>query len=157
MVCRSRTVQLIIGSVLGIATSLWASTVSAQTVPASSSENSINAFSAERNGEATAKVAPISGRVHVQLYNNIGTQVVFEVPGYMMPTVLEPGKEITIQDLPIPATLKFSRTDGGLLKVQPQTPKQPNTLNVALDEASPLNDDSGLVQIQENGQVVLTP
>jgi hypothetical protein len=151
MVCRSRTVQLIIGSVLAIATSLWASTGFTQTVPADS------VGSLEKSIGEIAKIAPISGRVHVHLYNNIGAQVVFEAPGYRMPTVLEPGKEVTIPDLPIPATLKFSRADGGLLKVRPQTPKQPNVLDVALDEASPLNDDSGLMQIQENGQVILTP
>jgi hypothetical protein len=151
MVCRSRTVQLITTSVLGIVTSVWAGTGLTQTVPVDSTGSS------EKSISEIAKIAPISGRIHVHLYNNIGTQVVIEAPGYMMPTVLEPGKEITISDLPIPATLKFSRADGGLLKVHPQTPKQPNVLDVSLDEASPLNDDSGLMQIQENGQVVLTP
>ena len=93
----------------------------------------------------------------MHLYNNMGTEIILEAPGYTLPTLLKPGKEITIQNLPTPATVKISRVDGGLIKVQPVTPKSSNVLDVAVNEASPLNDDSGTLQIQRNGQVLLNP
>lgn len=102
-----------------------------------------------------ARVIPIAGKVNVRVRNNVGTQIVFEAAGYTFPNALSGGQSITIHDLPTPVTVKISRADGGLMKVHPLQTLQPGILDVEIDEASPLSDDSGTMRIQSNGQVVL--
>lgn len=102
-----------------------------------------------------ARVIPISGRIDLHLQNNIGTPIIFEAAGYTTPASLNPGQEILLRNLPTPVTVKIYRADGGLLNVHPLQKLQNQRLDLALDEASPLSDDSGIVQIRANGQVQL--
>lgn len=104
---------------------------------------------------AVAKVTPIAGHVNVRLHNDIGDQIVVEVPGYLEPRSLGRGADLAV-DVPTPATLKISRANGQLLKIDSTgTQARSNCLTVTIEEASPLSDDSGILRIEPNGQVVL--
>jgi hypothetical protein len=60
----------------------------------------------------------------------------------------------TLQNIKTPVTVTLSRQDNGLLKVSPQATSE-GLLEVTLDEATSLNEDTSTMTVQQDGRVLL--
>ncbi len=110
----------------------------------------------EEQSPPIATVVPMDGTVEVRVKNNTNAIVNYEVVGHT-PRRLLPGKQETVlQKLPLPVTVTFGREDKGFVKVMPSsTTDKQGVLEVALDEDPNLDNNQGVVRIQEDGQVFL--
>jgi hypothetical protein len=58
-----------------------------------------------------------------------------------------------LQALPVPTTLTFLRSDGGLVRVVPIANSKPGVLDVTLNGAMGLSDSQTTLRIQDSGKV----
>jgi hypothetical protein len=108
----------------------------------------------EQLQEPSAKVVPNNGAVNLNLVNQTGTTVVFEVIGRVDERQLAGRTNVTLQDLKLPINLTLVRPDGGFLVVEPSA-TAPGTLEVRLREAESVDRSSITLSIQEDGNVFL--
>jgi hypothetical protein len=102
-----------------------------------------------------ATVSLRSGRVTVQLKNTVNTPITYQAIGHTEERILAPKSEMTLQDLPVPVTITFLRSDSGLLRVAPMMMNsEPGNLMLMLNEAAGLSDSQGSVRIQTTGKVL---
>ncbi|WP_017319107.1 hypothetical protein [Mastigocladopsis repens] len=101
-----------------------------------------------------ALVTPDNGRVSVRLKNNTKAQINYEAIGHTERRVLSGGEEVVLQNLPLPVTISTVRQDNGFVKVIPTSTKS-GLIEFSLDEQSNVNENQGVVRIQEDGKVFL--
>ncbi|AFZ30652.1 hypothetical protein Glo7428_2124 [Gloeocapsa sp. PCC 7428] len=109
----------------------------------------------EERSEPVALLKPTGQQVSVRLKNNTNALVTYEVTGHTGRRYLPGGEEATLQNVPLPATITVVRQDDGFVKILPvTTDAEPGLLAVSLDEdATPLDDNQGVIRIQSDGQV----
>ena len=107
----------------------------------------------EERSEPVAMVMPMDGQVSVMLKNNTNALITYEAIGDTQRRYLEGGEETMLQGLPLPLTLTMVRQDDGFIEVVPVT-SESGMLEISLDEETePLDENQGVVRIQEDGQV----
>ncbi|BAY16719.1 hypothetical protein NIES21_25500 [Anabaenopsis circularis NIES-21] len=101
-------------------------------------------------------IALANGKVNVKLINDTGAKVTYQVIGDTEARSLEGKSNVMLQGISAPVTVTFQREDGGLLLVTPQaSAEQPGMLEVTLNEATDLAQDTKAMRIQQNGSVFL--
>ncbi|MBD2595355.1 hypothetical protein H6G74_13590 [Nostoc spongiaeforme FACHB-130] len=104
----------------------------------------------------SATIALANGKVDVKLINDTGAKVTYQVIGDTEARSLEGKSNVMLQGISAPVTVTFQREDGGLLLVTPQaSTTQPGMLEVTLNEATDLSQDTKAMRIQQNGSVFL--
>ncbi|ALF52714.1 hypothetical protein ACX27_07380 [Nostoc piscinale CENA21] len=104
----------------------------------------------------SATIALANGKVDVKLINDTGAKVTYQVIGDTEARSLEGKSNVMLQGISAPVTVTFQREDGGLLSVTPQaSTEQPGMLEVTLNEATDLSQDTKAMRIQQNGSVFL--
>ncbi|MBD2453701.1 hypothetical protein H6G80_06380 [Nostoc sp. FACHB-87] len=104
----------------------------------------------------SATIALANGKVDVRLINDTGAKVTYQVIGDTEARSLEGKSNVMLQGISAPVTVTFQREDGGLLLVTPQaSTTQPGMLEVTLNEATDLSQDTKAMRIQQNGSVFL--
>ena len=99
-------------------------------------------------------VTPVGGKVSVQLVNQIGAPVTYQVIGNTKPRSLQGNSNVMLQNLPTPVTITFQRPDRGLVKVNLQS-SEPGILNVTLTPTTNLSQDKLTVRIGKTGAIFL--
>lgn len=100
-----------------------------------------------------ATVVPQMGKVNVLLKNATDTPITYQVLGNTDERTLAARAEIMLKDLPVPATLTFLRSDGGLVKAVPIANSEAGVLDLTLDESMGLSDSQTTVRVQSSGKV----
>ena len=107
----------------------------------------------EERSEPVAVVMPMDGQVSVMLKNNTNALITYEAVGHTQRRYLEAGEETMLQGLPLPLTLTMVRQDDGFIEVTPVS-SESGMLEISLDEEQePLDENQGVVRIQEDGKV----
>ncbi|AFY49864.1 hypothetical protein Nos7524_4094 [Nostoc sp. PCC 7524] len=104
---------------------------------------------------ASARLALTNGRVNINLVNDTGAEVTYQVIGDTEPRSLEGKANVMLRGLGAPVTLTLYRKDGGLVGVIPQPTGEAGMLRVTLIPATVPGQDKGTVRIQEDGTVFL--
>ncbi|MBE9177674.1 hypothetical protein IQ268_03655 [Oculatella sp. LEGE 06141] len=95
-------------------------------------------------------------RVTIQMVNETGAAVSYQVVGDTEVRTLAGRTTVTLRDLPAPTTLTFRRQDQGLLVVTLRAnAPNPGTLIVNLDETTDFAADRTTLNISELGEVFL--
>ncbi|MGF1478171.1 MAG: hypothetical protein ACFB4I_01590 [Cyanophyceae cyanobacterium] len=109
----------------------------------------------EERSDPVAMIMPVDGQVSVTIKNNTNAIITYEAVGHTERRYLQGGEETMLTDLPLPLTLTMVRQDDGFIEVKPLA-SDSGMLEVTLDEeAQPLDDNQGVLRIQEDGQVFL--
>ncbi|WP_322746070.1 hypothetical protein [Nostoc sp. LEGE 06077] len=112
--------------------------------------------SASQQQMPSATIALANGKVDVNLINATGARVTYQVIGDTEARSLEGKSNVMLQGISVPVTVTFQREDGGLLLVTPQaSAEQSGMLEVTLNEATDLAQDTKAMRIQQNGSVFL--
>lgn len=109
----------------------------------------------EERSTPIATVTPMDGKVDVKLKNATNAIITYDAIGYTQRRVLPGGEEVVLRDLPLPVTITTVRQDGGLVDVLPLSTTETGLLEVTLNESKDLDDNAGVLRIQQNGQVFL--
>ncbi|MGB3652884.1 MAG: hypothetical protein WBA41_16945 [Rivularia sp. (in: cyanobacteria)] len=110
----------------------------------------------EARQSAIATIKPMmDGKVSVMLKNDTNARISYQAVTYTEVRYLEPGKEVTLRDLPTPVTITMVREDEGLLRVMPMSAKEDGMLTVNLDEKTKFDSNQGVLRIQSDGDVFL--
>jgi hypothetical protein len=106
--------------------------------------------------EPNASVTIAGERVTIQLVNQTGAEISYQVVGDTEFRTLAGRETVTLRDLPVPTTLTFRRQDQGLLSVtlQPDNPVL-GTLVLNLDETTDFAADRTTLNVNEAGEVFL--
>lgn len=104
--------------------------------------------------QPVASIMPMDGMVDVQLTNNTNAIVTYEVIGDTQRRVLPGGEQATLRGISLPATITAVRQDDGLLRMAPIQVME-GMVEVSLDEEISLDDNQGVLRIQEDGQIFL--
>lgn len=100
-----------------------------------------------------ATIVPQMGKVSVFLKNATDAPITYQVLGNTEERTLAARAEIMLKDLPVPATLTFLRSDGGLVKAVPIANSESGVLDLTLDESMGLSDSQTTVRVQSSGKV----
>ncbi|WP_367579439.1 hypothetical protein [Nostoc sp. PCC 7107] len=112
--------------------------------------------SASQQQAPSTTIALANGKVDVKLINDTGARVTYQVIGDTEARSLEGKSNVMLQGISTPVTVTFQREDGGLLLVTPQaSAEQSGMLEVTLNEATDLAQDTKAMRIQQNGSVFL--
>ncbi|MBD2438638.1 hypothetical protein [Nostoc sp. FACHB-110] len=104
----------------------------------------------------SATIALNNGQVNINLVNDTAATVTYQVIGDTAPRTLQGKSSVMLQGISAPVTVTFERQDGGLLTVTPQAAsEQAGMLEVRLNEATDVAQDTKAMRIQPNGSVFL--
>jgi hypothetical protein len=109
----------------------------------------------EERSEPIARVMPMEGMVSVRLKNNTNAIVSYEAVGHTQRRFLAGGEEVVLQNLPTPVTITTVRQDEGLVRVASVSTPKTGMLEVSLQEETTLDDNQGVLRIQDDGEVFL--
>jgi len=107
----------------------------------------------EEQQPVLATIMPQMGKVSVLLKNATNTPITYQVVGSTQQRTLAARAEIMLQALPVPTTLTFLRSDGGLVRVMPIANSELGVLDLTLNGAMGLSDSQTTVRIQSSGKV----
>ena len=108
---------------------------------------------AEDQQPVLATIVPQMGNVNVFLKNATNTPITYQVLGNTQQRTLAARGEIMLKALPVPVTVTFLRSDGGLVNALPIANSQPGVLDLTLNGARGLIDSQTTVRIMSNGKV----
>lgn len=100
-----------------------------------------------------ATIVPQTGKVNVFLKNATNTTITYQILGNTQQRTLAAREEIMLKALPVPVTVTFLRSDGGLVNAVPIADSQPGVLDLTLNGAMGLSDSQTTVRILETGNV----
>lgn len=109
--------------------------------------------SAEDQQPVLTTIVPQMGKVGVLLKNTTNAPITYQVLGNTEQRTLAARAEIRLQALPVPTTLTFLRSDGGLVRVVPIGNSELGILDLTLNGAMGLSDSQTTVRIQSSGKV----
>lgn len=107
----------------------------------------------EEEQPVLATIVPQMGKVNVFLKNATNTPITYQVLGNTQQRTLAARAEIMLQSLPVPVTVTFLRSDGGLVNAVPIANSQSGVLDLTLNGAMGLSDSQTTVRIQSSGKV----
>jgi hypothetical protein len=108
----------------------------------------------ERQAPST-KLALANGRVNVNLVNDTGAEVTYQVIGDTEQRSLAGKTNTMLRGLNAPVTITFYRKDGGLVQVTPQPTGEAGMLTVTLKATTEQIQDKRTVRIEQDGTVFL--
>ena len=109
----------------------------------------------ENSNQAIAVVDLKEGKFNVKLKNDTNVPILYQVIEHTQKRVISGQEEITLQDLPTPVTITIRRSDGGFLKITPESnTSEEGVLSLSLDESKKFNNQ-GALRIKQDGQVLL--
>ncbi len=108
---------------------------------------------AEDQQPVLATIVPQMGNVNVFLKNATNTPITYQVLGNTQQRTLAARGEIMLKALPVPVTVTFLRSDGGLVNALPIANSQPGVLDLTLNGARGLSDSQTTVRILSTGKV----
>lgn len=107
----------------------------------------------EEQSNVVARVEPgDSGEIAIKLKNETNVRISYEVVANTGDRVVEPGEEVMLLGIPVPATVTAWREDNGMLRMIPMSPED-GMLVIRLDEDPTFDDTQGVVRIQKDGDV----
>jgi hypothetical protein len=107
----------------------------------------------EDRSDAIARVMPMNGMVDIRLTNNTNVGINYEVTGETQRYLIEGGESTVLRNITLPMTMTVVRTDDGWADVNVLSAEE-GMIELGLDEdATPLDENQGVVRIQEDGQV----
>lgn len=109
----------------------------------------------ENRANAIATIKPMMGKVSVMLKNDTNARISYQAVTHTQVRYLEAGEEVSLRDIPTPATITMVREDKGLLRVMPMSAEEEGMLTITLDEKTKFDNNQGVLRIQEDGQVFL--
>ncbi|MEC4818829.1 MAG: hypothetical protein SAK29_36975 [Scytonema sp. PMC 1069.18] len=133
----------------------YPSTTGVYRQPVVSPRNQVRTIPApETRQNAIAYVSPTNGQVSVRLKNDTNVGINYEAIGYTERRVLQPGQEVVLRNLPVPVSITTVRLDDGFVQVLP-TSTESGVIGFTLDEQRNVDDNQGVIRIQQDGQVFL--
>ncbi|NES06440.1 MAG: hypothetical protein F6K22_28675 [Okeania sp. SIO2F4] len=103
--------------------------------------------------EPAGRVAPVEGLITLRLINQTGAVIEYQVIGGRHRTLGETSV-VELSELPIPLTLTYQRSDGGLLMVRPRS-ISPRLLEVIFNPTEDFDLDTKSLNITGKGGVFL--
>jgi hypothetical protein len=95
----------------------------------------------------------MNGMVDIRLTNNTNVGINYEVTGETQRYLIEGGESTVLRNITLPMTMTVVRTDDGWADVNVLSAEE-GMIELGLDEdATPLDENQGVVRIQEDGQV----
>lgn len=101
-----------------------------------------------------AYIQPQNAPVDIQLINKTNDRVTFQVIGDTDERYVSDGGETMLENIEIPVTVTFVRSDNGLLRVEPEV-VGPGQIRLYLDEAYTLDGDVQNMRIDPTGEMYL--
>lgn len=111
--------------------------------------------SPEMRSNAVARVMPMNGRVDVVLRNDTNATITYEAIEHTQRRYLPGGRQVTLRNLPVSATITAVRQDDGFLKVIPMQTQNGQVVFSLEEESSFIDSNQGVIRIQEDGQIFL--
>jgi hypothetical protein len=106
----------------------------------------------EQVNVAIARFTPASGRVTVNLSNETGAVLTYEVLGVTDQRQLAIGESVKLQNLPLSATITVLRQDNGLVDVSAAATTAGNVdLNVG--QSRDFTENQGVITLESDGSV----
>lgn len=106
----------------------------------------------EAGMQAIATATPVNGQLSVELVNNTGTAVSYEVIGDTSRRTLLLNESAMLRDIPLPTTITVVRQDNGFVDVA-ATSSENGMLNISLEPRPSLDNAQSAIRIQADGQV----
>lgn len=103
-------------------------------------------------GEAIAVALPVDDQLSVELMNDTGALMTYEVIGDTTRRELMAGESAMLQGISLPTTITLVRQDEGLIEVMTDV-SEAGVLKVMVTPDATLDDTQGVMRIQEDGQV----
>lgn len=100
-----------------------------------------------------ARVIPVNGRLQINLTNETGDPVTYQVIGDTRPRIIPEKSQVSLLDLQAPITVTFQRPNGALLRVDTRTNLEANILEVTLTETTNLGTDKNALMVEDSGLV----
>ena len=111
--------------------------------------------SPEMRSNAIGRVMPMNGRVDVVLKNDTNATITYEAIEHTQRRYLPGGREVTLRNLPVSATITTVREDNGFLRVIPMQTQNGQVVFSLEEEPSFIDSNQGVIRIQEDGQIFL--
>lgn len=102
--------------------------------------------------EAITVALPVNEQLSVDLMNDTGALLTYEVVGDTARRELMAGESAMLQGISLPATITLVRQDEGLIEVMTDVSEE-GVLKVMISPDASLDDTQGVLRIQEDGQV----
>ena len=106
----------------------------------------------EAGRQAIATVTPTNGQLSIELVNNTGTAVSYEVIGDTSRRTLLLNESAMLRGIPLPTTITVVRQDKGFVNIA-ATSFEDGVLKISLEPRPSLDDAQSAIRIQADGQV----
>lgn len=106
----------------------------------------------EAGRQAIATVTPVNGQLSVEILNNTGTAVSYEVIGDTSRRTLLLNESAMLRDIPLPTTITVVRQDKGFVGVA-ATSSENGMLKISLEPRPSPDNAQSAIRIQADGQV----
>lgn len=106
----------------------------------------------EADMQPIATATPINGQLSVEVVNNTGTAVSYEVIGDTSRRTLLLNESAMLRDIPLPTTITVVRQDNGFVNITAVS-SEDGMLKISLQPRPSLDNAQSAVRIQANGQV----
>ncbi|MBV9385963.1 MAG: hypothetical protein JOZ78_06005 [Chroococcidiopsidaceae cyanobacterium CP_BM_ER_R8_30] len=105
----------------------------------------------------SGRVVPVNGEVSVNLVNQTGGPVKYQVIGNTRPRSLQSRSHVMLRNLPTPTTLTFNQRNdaGALISVSLEPSSKPGVLNVKLMATNNWHNSHRSLRIQRSGNIFL--
>ncbi|MEM9907037.1 MAG: hypothetical protein AAF921_18640 [Cyanobacteria bacterium P01_D01_bin.44] len=99
-----------------------------------------------------ASVTPVNGRITIELKNETGASLTYEVFGVTDQRTLMAEESATLQNIPLAATITALRQDNGLIDITASS-EEAGLLTISILRETNFDDTQGVIDIQPNGTV----
>jgi hypothetical protein len=102
-------------------------------------------------------VVPVNGEISINLMNQTGASVIYQVVGNTKPRSLQSQSQVMLRDLPTPTTLTFNQKNdaGALIAVSLEPSSKPGVLNIKLMATNNWHNSHRSLRIQKSGNIFL--
>lgn len=101
---------------------------------------------------AIATFTPVNNQVTVELKNETGATLTYEVLGITDQRLLLANESVTLQNLPLTATLTAVRQDNGLIDITAAA-ATPGTVEISITQEFNFDDTQGVITLDANGRI----
>ncbi|MEO1402571.1 MAG: hypothetical protein AAFV72_15185 [Cyanobacteria bacterium J06635_1] len=100
-----------------------------------------------------ARVTPVNGRITIELKNETGANLTYEVFGITdQRTLMADDEPVMLQNIPLAATITLLRQDNGLIDITASS-EEAGMLSISILRETNFDDTQGVIDIQPNGSV----
>ncbi|MEO0456446.1 MAG: hypothetical protein AAF152_07665 [Cyanobacteria bacterium P01_A01_bin.114] len=102
--------------------------------------------------EPIASVTPVNGRITIELNNETGAALTYEVFGITDQRTLAAEESAVLQNIPVAATITVLRQDSGLIDIIARS-EETGMLTISILRETNFDDTQGVIDIQPSGAV----